>query len=315
MVLCLILMVVLSSFFPACAVKPDTGSASPDKLPSKTMDTENAGETANMEAETAADKTARFMDALPGALARRGLTLEKLCDENDPVSRRILREYGAVFLTAESAQPPPVCMFTSEEEVTAFQTKAGAQKENIDGFDIELQPAAMKALQQARAAAQAQGLDITPRDGAEAARRGFADTLRLWNTRFEPACQHWLGRGKLTSEQVANLKSLPIKEQVKQVLELEKSKIYFNTYFNNSILYSVAAPGASQHLSMLAFDANEFLNKRVRRILAEQGWFRTVKNDAPHFTFLGLPEGDLPKLGLKKIDTDQGEYWIPNAKD
>src|SRR5207237_580072 len=102
----------------------------------------------------------------------------------------------------------------------------------------------------AREKAQEKGLDITPRGGSEAARRSFEDTLRLWKSRFEPASEYWKNQGRLTEKQVETLKVLPIKEQVREVLELEKQKIFFNTRFDNSILYSVAAPGTSQHLSM-----------------------------------------------------------------
>ena len=141
----------------------------------------------------------------------------------------------------------------------------------------------------------------------------YEDTIRLWNSRFYPALDYWQNRGRITADQIWDLKALPIREQVAAVLELEKDGIFFNTFFNSSILYSVAAPGASQHLSMLAFDANEFGDKRVRKILADHGWFRTVKGDAPHFTFLGVEEDDLPSLGLKKVKTGDGEFWIPNV--
>jgi hypothetical protein len=50
----------------------------------------------------------------------------------------------------------------------------------------------------------------------------------------------------------------------------------------------------------------------VRQILARHGWFRTVKNDAPHFTYLGFREKDLPLRGLRKITSADGEFWIPN---
>lgn len=258
-------------------------------------------------------KSDKFYVVLDDVLQKRGLKRKDVCDETDPVQHRILREYGAIFLTAESVMPPPSCMFTSVDEVAKFQEKAGIQSENVNEAVIELQPKAMKALLEAREEARSQNLDITPRDGAEAARRGFEDTLRLWNSRFEPACEHWKLKGRLSVEQVERLKSLPVKDQVKEVLELEKRGIYFNTWFNNSILYSVAAPGTSQHLSMLAFDANEFGNAKVRKILANHGWFRTVKNDTPHFTYLGVKESDLKNMGLKKIKTGDGDFWVPNV--
>ena len=121
----------------------------------------------------------------------------------------------------------------------------------------------------------------------------------MWDTRFLPALDYWLAQGRLTEEQVARLKSLPLRNQIAEVLELEKSGIYFSKDLSKSILYSIAAPGTSQHIAMLAFDVNEFDNPRVREILAKHGWFQTVLSDLPHFTFLGLKEKDLPKNGLE----------------
>src|SRR5207253_9908731 len=127
---------------------------------------------------------------------------------------------------------------------------------------------AMDALQEARREAQGEGLDITPRGGTEAARRSYQDTVRLWDTRFLPALSYWMKRGRLTKEQVARLKSLPLTDQVREVLELEKEGIYFSKDLSKSILYSIAAPGSSQHIMMLALDVDQFTNERVRRILA-----------------------------------------------
>jgi hypothetical protein len=226
---------------------------------------------------------------------------------------RILNEYGSIFIVAEGVTPPPKCMFTSARQVDAFQRRLFKTKEEIDGIRIELQTFAMLQFLRAREKARKKDLTITPRGGPEAARRSFGDTLRLWKSRFEPACDHWLKAGRLTAAQVEKLKSLPVKEQVAEVLELEKQGIYFNTWFNNSILYSVAAPGTSQHLSMLALDVKEFADRKVREILAKYGWFRTVQNDTPHFTFLGHKRKDLKKMGLKKVVTGDGEFWIPNV--
>ena len=95
------------------------------------------------------------------------------------------------------------------------------------------------------------------------------------------------------------------------VLDLENKGVFFSTDFKKSILYSVAAPGTSQHLSMLAFDVKEFGDEKIRRILANHGWFRTVQSDAPHFTYLGYKESDLERLGLRKIP--DGGFWVPNV--
>jgi hypothetical protein len=258
-------------------------------------------------------KVARFDEALLTAMARRGAQRGAVCDGRDPVARRILHEYGAVFVAHGSVTPPPVCIFAGAEEVETFQQAARVSAEVFGGVPIELQPAAMTALLAARAEARAQGLDVTPRDGSESARRGYADTIRLWNSRLLPALEYWRGEGRLTVEEAERIRALPVREQVGAVLELERRGIYFSKDFSKSILYSVAAPGASQHLSLLAFDAAEYGDVRVRQILARRGWFRTVRSDCPHFTYLGLAESELPSRGLRRLDTPDGEFWVPNS--
>jgi hypothetical protein len=253
-----------------------------------------------------------FDIALKRALAARGVTLESVCG-GDAVSRRVLTDYGAMFVASASVLPPPVCIFASEAEVVRFQHEAKPTAATIGGTRIELQVAAMQALLDAREEAHKSGLDITPRGGAEAARRSYSDTLRLWNSRFLPALVYWNKRGRLSDEQVARLRKSPLGVQVGEVLELEKKGIFFSKDLSKSILYSVAAPGTSQHLSMLAFDVSQFGDARVRRILAAHGWFQTVKSDLPHFTYLGVEEKDLPALGLRSIQANGRTFWIPNG--
>jgi hypothetical protein len=254
-----------------------------------------------------------FYAALKKALRERKLKLETVCEKDNPVSRRVLEDYGAMFLADINVLPPPVCMFTSEAEVLKFQMEARPTAAMIGGAEIELQPAAMNALLAAREEARASGLDITPRGGSEAARRTYDDTLRLWNTRFLPALIHWSKLGRLSKEQVARLRQLPLRDQVREVLELEKDGIFFSKDFSKSILYSIAAPGTSQHIAMLALDVDQFMNERVRRILARHGWFQTVKSDLPHFTYLGLEEADLPSRGLRAVVSGNQLFWIPNV--
>jgi hypothetical protein len=256
---------------------------------------------------------APFYEALAKAFKKRKIKIDSVCPPSDPVSRRILEEYGAIFVANKKVTPPPVCIFTTEEQVTKFQDAAGFEAE-VFGFDeVELQPEALKSLNKARKDAQKEGLDITPRDGAEAGRRNYEDSVRLWNSRFEPALDYWLSQGRLTQEQVTRLRSLPLLQQVAEVLELEKTGIYFSKDLSKSILYSIAAPGASQHIAMLAFDVNEFDNPRVREIMAKHGWFQTVLSDLPHFTYLGLKEKDLPKNGLRSLEINGQVFWIPNV--
>ena len=254
-----------------------------------------------------------FYQALAKALKKRKKNIESLCPPSDPVSRRILEEYGAIFLADKKVTLPPVCIFTTEEQVTKFQEDAGFEAEFIAYDEVELQPEALKSLNKARKEAQKEGLDITPRDGAEAGRRNYEDSVRLWNSRFEPALDYWLSQGRLTEEQVTRLRNLPLSQQVAEVFELEKNGIYFSKDLSKSILYSIAAPGTSQHIAMLAFDVNEFENPRIREIMAKHGWFQTVLSDLPHFTYLGLKEKDLPKRGLRSLEINGQVFWIPNV--
>ncbi len=268
----------------------------------------------NVENKTTNIPTA-FYPELEKALHARKMKLETVCDTSNPVSRRVLEDYGAMFLAASSVTPPPVCVFQSEAEVSEFQEDATYTTAIIGGDQIELQPAAMSALMTAREEARAQGLNITPRGGSEAATRSYEDTYRLWNTRFLPALNYWNKRGRLSKEQVTTLRKLPLSEQVRAVLELENDGIFFSKDFSKSILYSIAAPGTSQHLAMLALDVEQFADERVRRILARHGWFQTVKSDLPHFTYLGLEEKDLPARGLRPVVSGRQLFWIPNVSE
>ena len=93
---------------------------------------------------------------------------------------------------------------------------------------------------------------------------------------------------------------------------MEAEGIYFAKDLSKSVIYSVAPPGASQHLSLLALDVAEFNDPNVRRILSKHRWYQTVVSDLPHFTFLGISEDELPKLGLKIVTNDDREFWIPD---
>jgi hypothetical protein len=254
-----------------------------------------------------------FYAALERALKSRGKAIEDICPPDDPIARRVLHDYGAMFVAHETVMPPPMCVFADEDAVTQFHKAAGRATATIAGAVIELQPAAMTGLLRARAAALDEGLNITPRDGAEAARRSYADTVRLWNSRFFPALDHWIRAGRLTQPETETLRVLPTSQQVAAVLELEQDGIFFSKDFSKSVLYSIAAPGTSQHIAMLAFDANEFLDGRVRELFAASGWFQTVLSDLPHFTFLGLPEAELPERGMKRVVVNGQIFWIPDV--
>jgi hypothetical protein len=252
-----------------------------------------------------------FQVALARAFARHGLNPESFCAADDPLARRVLEEYGAMFV-AEGVRLPPVCVFETEEEVESFQREAGWRAAEVAGAVLELQPAAMDSLLGACEESRALGLSVSPRGGAEAARRNFEDSLRLWRSRCDPALEHWCAQGRLGESEAERVRRLPLREQVAAVLELERAGLFFSKDLSKSILRSVAAPGASQHLAMLAFDAVEFQDERVRDLLARRGWFQTVLSDLPHFTYLGLEEAELPSRGLRRVEEFGQTFWVPD---
>jgi len=261
----------------------------------------------------AANPSSPFFRALDRSLNWRSVDLDSICHRGDEVARRVLHDYGAIYVGVKDILPPPLCIFTNDEQVSEFQKAAGWTAATLGDAVVELQPAAMSALLRARTAAQTEGLDISPRDGAEAARRSYADTVRLWNSRFLPALVHWTQKGRIEQSQADRLRSLPVHQQVAEVLALEQDGIFFSKDLSKSVLYSIAAPGTSQHIAMLAFDVNEFLNSRIRQILAENGWFQTVLSDLPHFTFLGLLEAEVPAQGLNVVEVYGHKFSIPDV--
>jgi len=260
-------------------------------------------------------ETADFKEAVANKLKSfQNITLEKICPtETDATAKRIFSEYGAIFISNGTTLPNR-CIFSTETELQSFQMKSLPQAANVGGVNIELQKTAMEALLRAQQEAAKKRLRITPRGGSLAARRSYEDTVRLWNSRFYPALIYWVGRRKISQQQAATARALPIREQVAQVSEWENKGFFFSKDLSKSILFSVAAPGASQHNFLLALDVQQFANKEVRRILADHGWFQTVKSDAPHFTYLGVKESDLPALGLKAETVGGQKFWIPNLE-
>ena len=252
-----------------------------------------------------------FYRFLEKKFARKNIGFAEFYDSSDPVEKRILDEYGAVFVARGGAVAPSQIIFKNEREVSSFQKGVSITRKNIGGLELELQTAAMNDLLKSIAEAEKNDLTITPR-GADSARRDYAQTVELWASRVVPALEHWTKEGKLSEKNAEDILALEPFEQVPVILKLEEKGIFFSKDLSKSIVYSVAPPGTSQHLSLLAFDVAEYKNARVREILARNGWFQTVVSDLPHFTYLGASEGELPKLGLKKVENCGQAFWIPN---
>ena len=229
------------------------------------------------------------------------------------VEQRLFSEYGAVFVTA--ATPPPAIIFGDSLEVEKFQSSLCIKGEVLGEHYIELQSQAMESLTQAADYMRSRGERLAAR-ASDAGRRSFEDTVRLWTRNVDSGLDHWANLDRIDRAHARAIRALPPVRQVEIILELEETeKLYFGTYFDRSILYSVAAPGASQHLSLLAFDVAEFQDEAVEQALNQMGWYRTVTNDLPHFTFLGHAEDALPDLGLKRVsrlyDKRNYNFWVP----
>jgi hypothetical protein len=245
---------------------------------------------------------ARFLANLPPGF--------QVPPETDAMATRFLAFYGAVFVARGGAVPPPVLVFADEDAVAKWQATLTADKTTINKTVVELQSVALAAFLTARTEAQAAKLDITPR-GADPAKRNYLDTIKWWESRVEPGLDHWVAAGRLTAKESRRIKDLSLAEQVPEIFHLEDRGLFFGGSFSRTILSSVAPPGASQHILMLALDINEHENAAVRAILAKHGWYQTVLLDTPHFTFLGVSEQELPSLGLRKVNLAGRNYWIP----
>lgn len=229
----------------------------------------------------------------------------------DAVGQRILHEYGALFVARGGAVVPNAAIFRDESEVADYQSSLSVSSENFGSFDIELQTAAMEKLRNAIADAKKDDLTITPR-GTDSGKRLYSETVELWASRVNPGLRHWVEKGKLTAGKASKILALPPFEQVPVIFDLESHGMFFSKDLSKSIVYSVAPPGASQHLSLLALDINEHDSARVRGILADYGWFQTVVSDLPHFTFLGVAENQLSGLGLKRVSAGGRAFWLPD---
>ena len=240
--------------------------------------------------------------------------LERIHHTGSKLEARLIAEYGAIFVT--TAVPPPKVVFANEVEVSSFQASVDKLRHAFGDYEIELQTDAMIALKAAARQAADLGISISPR-AADSGSRSYEETVKLWHRNVTRGLDHWLATGKLSQEQVESIRNLPTANQVETILNMEDADhIFFSTHFDKSILYSVAAPGASQHLSMLAFDIAEFGNKTAETVMSSNGWYRTVSSDLPHFTYLGHEERSLPGFGLERVVLESDEcmyhFWIPN---
>lgn len=230
-----------------------------------------------------------------------------------PVEKRLFAEYGAIFLT--KAVPPPTIRFADSAAVEAFQSSLATKSARFGEHDIELQAEALDALVAAAAELTQQELTLSAR-AADSGRRSYAETVALWRRNVTRGLAHWQELGRLEAARADEVLALETGEQVAAILDMEeREELYCGTFFNRSILYSVAAPGASQHLSLLAFDVAEYRDAAVETALNACGWHRTVIHDLPHFTYLGYTAEELAGLDLQAVTHEYGDfacrYFVP----
>ncbi|MBG1267427.1 D-alanyl-D-alanine carboxypeptidase family protein [Nostoc sp. WHI] len=183
----------------------------------------------------------------------------------------LLRTYGAVFVNQDiGIKLPPKDIFATEQETQEFQ--ATLTMGHVDGTnDCYLQKSAADALNKARIQ---QHIPLKSGYGSGDCTRTFNTNLRFWQ--------------KYANNQIL--------AKVKQGQETK-------------ILGIVAPPGTSQHLWGLAIDLR-ISNQKQRQALNQNGWFQTVENDVPHWTYVGLSEENLPVFGFKSKILRGITYWI-----
>ncbi len=231
-------------------------------------------------------------------------------NQNDTWEKKVVEAYGAA-MQAEGVQRPPKVLM-SKVEVEKFQNSL--RFENVPSLNIKLQKNPALALSKAVSEVVSKGLTLTVTNPSEAGLRSYDKTVELWNKRVKAGLDHWVRQNRLTRESAEQIIKLPVESQTAEILRLEEQRLYFGLEYKKSILYSVAPPGSSQHLSGLAVDIKEFDNPSIREILKKNGWFQTVKGDLPHFTYLGLSEDQLSNMGLEQEKISGQTFWVPKQR-
>ncbi|MEC4818677.1 MAG: D-alanyl-D-alanine carboxypeptidase family protein [Scytonema sp. PMC 1069.18] len=183
----------------------------------------------------------------------------------------LLQAYGAPFVNQQpEIKLPSKVIFTNEQETKQFQSNLRMGKVN-GTHNCYLQKAAADALNKAKKQVH---IPLKSGYGASDCTRSFATNLRFW-------------------QKYANSRTL---EQVQQGKETR-------------ILGVVAPPGTSQHLWGLAIDLR-VTNEKQKQALNQNGWFRTVERDIPHWTYIGLPKEKLTDFGFKNKEVAGVTYWL-----
>ncbi|MDM9381646.1 D-alanyl-D-alanine carboxypeptidase family protein [Chlorogloeopsis sp. ULAP01] len=183
----------------------------------------------------------------------------------------LLRAYGAIFVNQNpEVKLPEKVFFNNESETKAFQATLTLGKVKNTN-KCYLQKVAADAFNRAKAQVE---IPLKSGYGAGDCARTFGTNLKFWRKYANNITLDRIRQGKETK-----------------------------------ILSTVAPPGASQHLWGLAIDlrVSTLIQKQA---LYQNGWFQTVENDIPHWTYLGQPEEKLAELGLQNKIVRGVSYWV-----
>ena len=183
----------------------------------------------------------------------------------------LLRSYGAAHVNSQPGiKLPEKVIFGNEQETKEFQATLTMGKVN-GTRNCYLQKPAADALNKARSQIR---IPLMSSNGNINCTRSFAKTVKLWR-------------------KYANNQTL---DNVRQGKETR-------------ILGVVAPPGTSQHLWGLAVDLR-VRNQAQIKALNQNAWYRTVKNDTPHWTYIGYSPEQLEDLGFKDKVIKGIRYWL-----
>ena len=183
----------------------------------------------------------------------------------------LLRAYGAPFVNLNPAiKLPEKVAFSNHQETQKFQDTI--TKGIVKGTrNCYLQKPAADALNKAYFQAK---FRLKSGYGNSDCIRNFATTEKFW-------------------KKYTNSRTLDLVKQGKET----------------RILGTVAPPGASQHLWGLAIDL-KVTNKKQITALNQNGWYRTVEHDVPHWSYVGYPPETLLRLGFRKKVISRITYWV-----
>lgn len=226
---------------------------------------------------------------------------------------RLVREYGAPIAAAdETVMRPTRLIFLGAEALDSFQASLPLDSTWVGRTYVVLQRVALRDFVAARQAAARLGLTLSPRGARAASTRRFEESYDYWTVRVRAGLERMVRERALTQGEVDSILRLPLRSHVSAVLDLESRGFLFGMGALKPILRSAAAPGGSQHQVGYAIDVEEHADSRLRRVLAAEGFWQTVAQDEPHFTYLGPSDSaTLIARGLSRVQVGGRVYWVP----